>query len=72
VIDSPSLKTLPVVLVVEDEPLLRMLAIEAVEAASFVAIEARHADEAVAVLESRSEISVLFTDIDMPPGIRTD
>lgn len=59
-------------LVVEDEPLLRTLAIEAVEAASFVAIEARHADGAVAVLESRSEISVLFTDIDMPPGIRTD
>jgi CheY-like chemotaxis protein len=54
------------VLVVEDEPLLRMLAVEAVEAAGFVAIEARHADEAVAVLESRSDISVLFTDIDMP------
>jgi two-component system, response regulator PdtaR len=66
VIDSPSLKTLPVVLVVEDEPLLRMLAVEAVEAAGFVAIEARHADEAIAVLESRSDISLLFTDIDMP------
>ena len=65
-IDSPSLKTLPVVLVVDDEPLLRMLAIEAVEAAGFVAIEARHADEAVSVLESRSDISVLSTDIDMP------
>jgi CheY-like chemotaxis protein len=66
VIDSPSLKTLPIVLVVEDEPLLRMLAVEAVEAAGFVAIEARDADEAVAVLESRSDISLLFTDIDMP------
>jgi two-component system, response regulator PdtaR len=66
VINSPSLKTLPIVLVVEDEPLLRMLAVEAVEAAGFVAIEARDADEAVAVLESRSDISLLFTDIDMP------
>jgi two-component system, response regulator PdtaR len=66
VIDSSSLKTVPVVLVVEDEPLLRMLAVEAVEAAGFVAIEARDADEAVAVLESRSDISLLFTDIDMP------
>jgi CheY-like chemotaxis protein len=66
VIASPSLKTLPVVLVVEDEPLLRMLAVEVVAAAGFVAIEARHADEAVAMLESRSDISILFTDIDMP------
>jgi CheY-like chemotaxis protein len=66
VINSPSLKTLPIVLIVEDEPLLRMLAIEAVEAAGFLAIEARDADEAIAVLESRSDISLLFTDIDMP------
>ncbi|HEY8670474.1 MAG TPA: response regulator [Terriglobales bacterium] len=56
----------PVVLVVEDEPLLRMLAVEVVEEAGFVAIEARDADEAVALLESRSDISLLFTDIDMP------
>jgi CheY-like chemotaxis protein len=54
------------VLVVEDEPLLRMLAVEVVEEAGFVAIEARDADEAVALLESRSDISLLFTDIDMP------
>lgn len=53
-------------LVVEDEPLLRMLAIEVVEEAGFVAIEARDADEAVALLESRSDIALLFTDINMP------
>ena len=56
----------PVVLVVEDEPLLRMLAIEVVEEAGFVAIEARDADEAVVLLESRSDITLLFTDINMP------
>jgi len=64
--DARSRKSPTVVLVVEDEPLLRMMAVEAVEEAGFVAIEARNADEAVAVLESRSDISLLFTDIDMP------
>ena len=65
IVDARSGKA-PVVLVVEDEPLLRMLAVEVVEEAGFVAIEARDADEAVALLESRSDISLLFTDIDMP------
>jgi two-component system, response regulator PdtaR len=55
-----------VVLVVEDDFLLRTLAVEVVEEAGFVAIEARDADEAVALLESRADISLLFTDIDMP------
>jgi two-component system, response regulator PdtaR len=55
-----------VVLVVEDDFLLRTLAVEVVEEAGFVALEARDADEAVALLESRADISVLFTDIDMP------
>src|SRR6478735_5113136 len=57
---------LPVALVVEDDPLLRMLAVEVVEEAGFIAIEARDADEAVILLESRTDIALLFTDIDMP------
>jgi CheY-like chemotaxis protein len=59
-------KSLPVVLVVEDEALLRMLAVEVVEEAGFLAIEAGDADEAVAVLESRTDIILLFTDLNMP------
>jgi two-component system, response regulator PdtaR len=59
-------RSLPVVLIVEDEPLLRMLAVEVVEEAGFVALEAGDADEAVALLESRPDIFLLFTDIDMP------
>lgn len=59
-------KTPPVVLVVEDEPLLRMLAVEVVEQAGFTAIEAQDADEAVILLESRADITLLFTDINMP------
>jgi CheY-like chemotaxis protein len=63
---TEAVKTPPVVLVVEDEPLLRMLAVEVVEEAGFIAIEARDADEAVTLLESRRDITLLFTDINMP------
>jgi DNA-binding NtrC family response regulator len=54
------------VLVVEDEPLIRMDATDMVLAAGFEAIEAANADEAVAILEARKDICVVFTDIDMP------
>lgn len=56
----------PVVLIVEDEPLLRMLAVEIAEEAGYLVLEAGNADEALTFLESREDISVLFTDIDMP------
>ena len=55
-----------VVLVVEDEMLLRMRAVDVVEDAGFTPVEAVDADEAVAILESRSDIALLFTDIQMP------
>src|SRR2546421_12468776 len=55
-----------VVLVVEDEMLLRMRAVDMVEDAGFTPIEAVDADEAVVILESRSDIALLFTDIQMP------
>jgi two-component sensor histidine kinase/FixJ family two-component response regulator len=56
----------PNVLVVEDEMVLRMRAVDIVEDAGFNALEAVNADEALSILESRSDISVLFTDIQMP------
>jgi CheY-like chemotaxis protein len=55
-----------VVLVVEDEMLLRMRAVDMVEDAGFTPVEAVDADEAVAILEARSDIALLFTDIQMP------
>lgn len=54
------------VLVVEDEPLLLMLAAELVEDAGFEAVEATNADDALRLLESEPEIKILMTDIDMP------
>lgn len=57
----------PVVLLVEDEPLIRMTAADHLEEAGFHVLEAANADVALAALEARSyEIEVLFTDIDMP------
>jgi CheY-like chemotaxis protein len=55
-----------VVLVVEDEMLLRMRAVDMVEDAGFTPVEAADADEAVAIFESRSDSALLFTDIQMP------
>lgn len=52
------------VLVVEDEAALRLMAVAVAENAGFDAIEASNADEAV--LESRSDALIVFTDIDMP------
>src|SRR6187551_3573827 len=54
------------VLVVEDEMVLRLRAVDIVEDAGFTAVEAVNADEALAILESRSDISILFSDIQMP------
>jgi two-component sensor histidine kinase/DNA-binding response OmpR family regulator len=54
------------VLVVEDEMVLRMRAVDIVEDAGFTAVAAVNADEAISILESRSDISLLFTDIQMP------
>jgi two-component sensor histidine kinase/CheY-like chemotaxis protein len=57
---------LPNVLIVEDEMMLRMRAVDIVEDAGFCPVEAINADEALSILESRSDISLLFTDIQMP------
>jgi two-component sensor histidine kinase/CheY-like chemotaxis protein len=54
------------VLVVEDEMILRMRAVDIVEDAGFTAVEAVNADQALAILEARSDIALLFSDIQMP------
>src|SRR5581483_6061190 len=66
---STDLTPVPNVLIVEDEMILRMRAVDIVEDAGFCPIEAVNADEAILVLESRSDISLLMTDIQMPGSI---
>lgn len=56
----------PVVLVVEDESLIRLSAVQFVEEAGFDALEAGNADEAIALLESRTDIKLVFSDVHMP------
>ncbi len=60
---SPSV----VVLVAEDEVLIRMMAVDVLTDAGFVVIEAAHADDALSLLASQAhEVRALFTDIHMP------
>ena len=54
------------VLVVEDDLLLRMDAVDIISGAGFNVLEATHADEAIAILESRLDMTLIFTDVDMP------
>ncbi|MEN3286791.1 MAG: hypothetical protein V7634_1091 [Bradyrhizobium sp.] len=58
-----------VVLVVEDEPLLRMNTVDMVEDAGFEVVEAANAKQAMSVLEGRDDISIIVSDIEMPPGM---
>lgn len=58
-----------VVLVVEDDAIMRIHAVDLVEEAGFEVVEAVNADEAVRILESRPDIRIVFTDIDMPGGM---
>lgn len=55
-----------VVLVVEDSTIIRMGAVDLVLAAGYEALQARDADEAIAILESRADIDLVFTDVQMP------
>lgn len=57
------------VLVVEDEPLQRMMAMDMVEDAGYEVIAVADATEAIRILENRLDIRVVFTDIDMPRGL---
>lgn len=57
------------ILIVESDPDLRMVAVQFVKEERFQTQEADDADQAIAILESRSEIAVLFTNIDMPGSI---
>jgi DNA-binding NtrC family response regulator len=54
------------VLVVEDEPLVRMVAADALADEGIMAWEAADAEEALHVLEKRPRIGLVFTDVDMP------
>jgi CheY-like chemotaxis protein len=55
-----------VVLAVEDEPIVRMSMADFLDDAGFKVFEAVNADEAIALLQARSDVQVVVTDIEMP------
>ena len=65
---SPTTKR-PIILIVEDEMLIRMDAIEMIVAAGYEVLEAANADQAIEILEARADIAIVFTDIQMPGSI---
>ncbi len=59
----------PIVLVVEDEELLRWQAVIIIEDAGYGVVEAANAEEALAALEQRADVQIMFTDVQMPGAI---
>jgi CheY-like chemotaxis protein len=59
-------QTAMLVLIVEDEPFIRELAVAAIEDAGFVTVEAANAQEAMDILNARTDVGLLFTDVNMP------
>jgi CheY-like chemotaxis protein len=55
-----------IVLIVEDEFLIRMNAVDAFENGGFTVIEAEHAAEAIVIALDYPNIDLLFTDVNMP------
>jgi CheY-like chemotaxis protein len=61
-----SRNTLPAVLIVEDETLIRMDAVDMIMDAGFKTYEADSADQAILLMKQHADIGILFTDIEMP------
>jgi DNA-binding NtrC family response regulator len=61
--------THPRVLIVDDEPLIRLFNVDMLSDAGFDVIEASDAEEALRVLHAVDDISVVFTDVEMPGRI---
>ena len=59
----------PLVLVVEDEPYVRMASASMLQDAGFEVIEACNADEALRLLAANPRVGVVFTDVEMPGTI---
>jgi len=58
-----------VILVVEDEVLIRLDVSDFLRGEGFDVIEAASADEAIAVMASGAPVSLVFTDVQMPGSV---
>lgn len=62
-------KSSPLVLVVEDEPFVRIMSADMLQDAGFDVLVACNADEALRVLATRADVGVVFTDVEMPGSL---
>jgi len=70
VIELPHLqRNLRSVLVVDDEPLIRLYVVSCFEEEGFTVFEAESADRAIVMLEENPVISVVVTDVQMPGSL---
>jgi CheY-like chemotaxis protein len=63
---KPDIRAL--ILVVEDEALVRMMLVDVLDDAGFKVMEAAHADEALHILAAVPDVQVVVTDVEMPRG----
>jgi len=66
---SHTVPSRPVVLVVEDEFLVRVVKVDILRDAGLRVLEAQDADEALDMLRRRPEIIAVLTDVDMPGSL---
>jgi CheY-like chemotaxis protein len=64
-----SARRAPMLLVVEDEALVRFMLAEAIRDAGFGVLEAADADEALAILENVGAVDAMITDVHMPGAL---
>lgn len=67
--DAPRAEGGETILVVDDEPLVRMLAVEELQDLGYAVIEAEDGPSALRLLNSRRQISLLITDVGLPGGM---
>ncbi len=66
---AKSTKPRDIVLIVEDEPLVRLTGANLLAEAGFEVLEAGNADEALRILEATPEVRVVFSDVEMPGSL---
>ena len=67
--DVPRAEGGETILVVDDEPLVRMLAVEELQDLGYAVVEAEDGPSALRILNSSLTISLLITDVGLPGGI---
>jgi CheY-like chemotaxis protein len=67
--ETKSLNTRTTVLIVEDEPFVRLFGADLLEQAGFDVLQACDAGEALCVLETHPEVRAVFSDIQMPGSL---